>query len=94
MILFFETIIAIELISPIFRGDLGYNDLECDAINLSELFKGQVFYWPELLVSRDLPRDYKADFQASVQGSDTEMGDYFDEDEVIKNARINNNKAR
>ena len=58
VILFFEAITVIELISLILKGDLGYNNLKCDIINLSELLKGQVFHWPELLVSRDFPRDY------------------------------------
>ena len=61
MILFFETIIIIKLISLIFESDLSYNNLEYNIINLSEFLKGQVFHWPELLVSRDFPRDYQAD---------------------------------
>jgi hypothetical protein len=44
-------------------------------------------------VSRDLPCDYEVDLQAFVQDSDTKIGDYSDEDKVIKNARINNNKV-
>ena len=93
MIFFFKTITITKLISLIPKSDLSYNDLECDTINLSELFKGQVFYWPELLVSRDFLHDYQADLQASIQGSNIEIGDNFKEDEVIKNAYINNNKV-
>jgi hypothetical protein len=46
-------------------------------------------------VSYDFPLDFQADLQASIQGNsnDIEMSDNSEEDEVIKKARINNNKA-
>jgi len=94
VILFFEAIVVIELITLIARGHLDYKDPDCDAQNLSKLPKGQVFHWPKALVSRDIPLDFQADLQASIQSSNTEMSDGFKGDEVIKMARTNNNKAR
>jgi hypothetical protein len=42
-----------------------------------------------------MPPDFQADLQASIQSSDIEMSDSFreEEDNVIKKARTNNNKA-
>ena len=93
VILFFQAITVTELIAPIPGGNLDYSDPECDATNLSELPRGQVFHWPKLLVSPDLLPDFQANLQASLQGNDIEMSDGF-KDEVIKRARANNNKAR
>jgi hypothetical protein len=94
MILFFEAIVAIELTTLIAKGHLDYKDPDCDAQNLSELPRGQVFHWPKALVSRDIPLNFQADLQASIQSSDTEMSNGFEEDKVIKKAYTNNNKAR
>jgi hypothetical protein len=58
VILFFQAITAIELITLIPKDNLDYSDPDCDAINLSKLLKGQVFYWPKLLMSPDLPLDF------------------------------------
>jgi hypothetical protein len=44
MILFFKAITVIELIALIPGSNLDYNDLNYNAINLSELPRGQVFY--------------------------------------------------
>ena len=94
-ILFFEAIIATELTTPIPGGHLDYKDPDCDAQNLSELPRGQVFHWPKLLVSRDMLLDFQADLQASIQSSDIKMSDGSreEEDNVIKKAYMNNNKA-
>jgi hypothetical protein len=66
MILFFEAIVVTKLTTPIARGHLDYKDLDCDVQNLSELPRGQVFYWLKLLMSRDMPPDFQADLQASI----------------------------
>jgi hypothetical protein len=96
MILFFEAIIATKLTTLIAKGHLNYKDPDYDIQNLSELPRGQVFHWPKLLVSRDMPPDFQANLQASIQSSNIEMSDGFreEEDNVIKKARTNNNKAR
>ena len=44
-------------------------------------------------MSRDLPRDYEVDLQAFVQDSNTKINNYSNEDKIIKNTRINNNKV-
>jgi hypothetical protein len=43
-----------------------------------------------------MPPDFQADLQASIQSSDIKMsnGSREEEDNVIKKARTNNNKAR
>lgn len=92
VILSFQAITVTELIIPIPGGNLDYSDPECDTTNLSELPRGQVFYWPKLLVSPDLPPDFQVDLQASLQGNDIKISDNS-EDKIIKRAYINNNKA-
>jgi hypothetical protein len=96
VILFFEVINVTELTAPIPRGNLDYSDPNYGAINLLKLLKGQVFHWPKLLMSHDFLPDFQANLQAFIQGngSDIEMSDNFKEDEVIKKACTNNNKAR
>jgi hypothetical protein len=83
MLLFFDSITKPEMATPIIRGQLDYTDPDCDATNISDLPKGQVFHWPKLLVSHDWPKDFQADLQPSLQGSDAERSKDKEEDEVI-----------
>jgi hypothetical protein len=94
--IFPPTVKPAEVSSPVPGGQLDYSDPDCDAINISGLPKGQLFHWPKLLVSYDLPPDFQADLQAPLQGSENSNNFESDpeEDEVIKKARANNNKAR
>jgi hypothetical protein len=94
VLLFFDSIVDTEVSVPVPGGQLDYVDPDCEAFNISGLPKGQVFHWPKLLVSYDLPPDFQADLQASIQGSDVEISDSSEEDSVIKKARANNNQAR
>jgi len=94
VLLFFDSIVDTEVSVPVPRGQLDYVDPDCEAVNISGLPKGQVFHWPKLLVSYDLPPDFQADLQASIQGSDVKISDNSEEDSVIKKARANNNQAR
>jgi hypothetical protein len=55
VLLFFDAIATTEVSIPIPGGQLDYVDPDCEAVYISALPKGQVFHWPKLLVSHDLP---------------------------------------
>lgn len=70
MLLFFDNIADTEISAPVPGGQLDYVDPDYEAVNISELPKGQVFHWPKLLISHDWPEDFQADLQVLIQGSD------------------------